>query len=285
MTSTNIQPAIDSNSLGNARFKHLAEPAEANQLPADGGDGRFVPVAFAASLLVHAGVIIAAAAIATASRHVAPPHEDYVYITLTSPEPGISTFNGKGFGGAGLEPHEDLPNRPRQIAHVRHARSRVTKRTREVPGLTSRLAKTSKPAKGAPAPSVIAKRGGSNKAPISLNKEGGPASLGADANGAEGSAGSASGIVVSQPPVAVFTTTPAYPERARMLGIEGEVVLRFIVDQSGSVERDIKIITSIPMLDQAAIKAVRQWRFSPARDGNGNPVRVIVSVPLQFTLQ
>jgi protein TonB len=62
-------------------------------------------------------------------------------------------------------------------------------------------------------------------------------------------------------------------------------VLRFIVDQSGRVEREIEVVTSLPMLDQAAIEAVRQWRFSPGRDRDGKAVRVLVSVPLQFTLR
>jgi protein TonB len=51
------------------------------------------------------------------------------------------------------------------------------------------------------------------------------------------------------------------------------------------VEHEIKVIESIPILDQAAISAVRQWRFTPGRDRNGTPVRVLLQVPLRFMLR
>jgi hypothetical protein len=51
-----------------------------------------------------------------------------------------------------------------------------------------------------------------------------------------------------------------------------------------SVEHDITIVESIPMLDEAAIDAVRRWRFSPGRNRDGTPVRVLLEVPLRFTL-
>jgi len=39
------------------------------------------------------------------------------------------------------------------------------------------------------------------------------------------------------------------------------------------------------MLDQAAIDALRRWRFSPGRDREGSAVRVLLEVPLRFTLR
>ncbi len=78
---------------------------------------------------------------------------------------------------------------------------------------------------------------------------------------------------------------PAYPGAARAQGIEGEVVLRAIVDQDGAVERNIVVVQSIPQLDQAAIQALRQWRFEPGRDAADHPVRVLIEVPLRFRLR
>jgi len=139
--------------------------------------------------------------------------------------------------------------------------------------------------KSTPAPSVLAKADATNKARNLLKGEGESSGSRAGGSSGKGSAGSVSGAVVYQAPVLLSSIIPRYPERARRLGIEGQVVLRFVVDQLGRVERDIQVVTSLPMLDQAAIDAVRQWRFSPGRDRNGNPVRVLVSVPMQFTLR
>jgi protein TonB len=103
--------------------------------------------------------------------------------------------------------------------------------------------------------------------------------------GGKRSFGSVSGTDVYQPPILLSRAIPVYPERARRLGLEGQVVLRFVVDQSGRVEREIEVVSSLPMFDQASIDAVRQWRFSPGRDRIGNPVRVLVTVPVKFTLR
>jgi protein TonB len=67
--------------------------------------------------------------------------------------------------------------------------------------------------------------------------------------------------------------------------LEGEVVLRAIVDRRGDVEPDIVVVESIPSLDPAAIEALRQWRFEPGRDADNRPVRVVIEVPLRFRLR
>jgi protein TonB len=45
------------------------------------------------------------------------------------------------------------------------------------------------------------------------------------------------------------------------------------------------VLKSVAPLDAAAIAAVRQWRFRPARDADGRPVRVIMEVPVRFVLR
>ena len=89
---------------------------------------------------------------------------------------------------------------------------------------------------------------------------------------------------MDQPPILLASVTPDYPEAARDRGIEGVVLLEVVIAKSGSVEPEIRIIESIPILDQAAVTAVRRWRFSPGRD-HGVPVRVLLQIPLRFTLQ
>jgi protein TonB len=91
---------------------------------------------------------------------------------------------------------------------------------------------------------------------------------------------------VAAPPVVVSQTMPTYPPLARARSIEGLVVLEGIVDRKGRVEGDsVTVVQSVAQLDEAAVSALRQWRFRAGRDGHGEPVRVIVQVPIRFRLR
>jgi len=104
--------------------------------------------------------------------------------------------------------------------------------------------------------------------------------------GSEGdSSGPPAADRVAHPPEIETYVVPEYPRKARAKKIEGRVVLLVIVDESGKVEDDVKILDSIPMLDAAALDAIHRWRFTPARDADGNPIRVRLTVPLRFTLK
>jgi TonB family protein len=65
-----------------------------------------------------------------------------------------------------------------------------------------------------------------------------------------------------QPPKKIRSVPPQYPERAQREGVRGTVVLRLGIDEQGRVE-DVQLIRSIPLLDAAAVDAVRQWRYAP----------------------
>jgi len=77
---------------------------------------------------------------------------------------------------------------------------------------------------------------------------------------------------------------PTYPAVARRRGYEGEVVLRLAIDADGNV-LDVTIArpSRYPVLDRAALRAARQWRFSPARR-DGLPVAATKQVPVEFRL-
>lgn len=91
---------------------------------------------------------------------------------------------------------------------------------------------------------------------------------------------------VSRPPTVLEQVVPQYPRQARSQGIEGLVLVRIIIGIDGRVEPEhIRIIRSVPALDAAAVAAVRQWRFSAAIGRHGRPVRVIVDLPVQFSLK
>lgn len=77
---------------------------------------------------------------------------------------------------------------------------------------------------------------------------------------------------------------PDYTEDARRRGIEGDVVLEIIVRSDGAVG-SVKVLQGLGAgLDERAIDAVRQWRFSPARR-LGTPVDVVVEVAVEFKLR
>jgi periplasmic protein TonB len=87
-----------------------------------------------------------------------------------------------------------------------------------------------------------------------------------------------------QPPTIIQRVEPKYPEIARRTGIQGMVILEAVIDRTGNV-RDVKVVRSLNSLcDEAAIEAVRQWKFEPGTQ-NDIPIDVIMSLTVQFTLR
>jgi protein TonB len=77
---------------------------------------------------------------------------------------------------------------------------------------------------------------------------------------------------------------PAYPRLARRNGEEGTVLLRVLVTREGRAARvELDKSSAFPLLDGAAIEAVKEWRFVPARKG-AEPVEDWVRVPIVFRL-
>ena len=85
------------------------------------------------------------------------------------------------------------------------------------------------------------------------------------------------------PPTKTKNVAPVYPAGARAERVQGIVVLSSIIDTDGTVESVI-VLTSIPELDAAAMNAVQQWEWEP-RLLDGNPVRLRMTVTINFTLQ
>jgi periplasmic protein TonB len=86
------------------------------------------------------------------------------------------------------------------------------------------------------------------------------------------------------PPSLLREVKPDYTEEARRRGINGDVELEIVVRSDGTVG-DVRLKRGLGYgLDQRAIDAVRQWRFSPARR-QGSPVDVLVEVAVEFKLR
>ena len=98
-----------------------------------------------------------------------------------------------------------------------------------------------------------------------------------------GVGGSGSGVSVR--PLGGYQVKPRYPESARRQRVEGTVLLKMRITEQGHVE-DVQVERSAghPELDESAMEAVRRWRFEPARR-NGEPVAILVTIPVVFKLQ
>ncbi|MDH4218084.1 MAG: energy transducer TonB, partial [Candidatus Aminicenantes bacterium] len=86
-----------------------------------------------------------------------------------------------------------------------------------------------------------------------------------------------------KPPKLIKKVEPIYPEIARQARVEGIVIIEATTDIYGRVA-SVKILRSIPLLDQAAVDAVRQWVYEPMVI-NGKPRGVIFVVTVTFTLR
>ena len=75
---------------------------------------------------------------------------------------------------------------------------------------------------------------------------------------------------------------PSYPDDAAQAKVQGAVVLDVVIDAEG-VPTDVQVAKGVPMLDAAAIEAVRQWRYEPTLM-NGVPVPIAMTVTVNFTL-
>ena len=86
-----------------------------------------------------------------------------------------------------------------------------------------------------------------------------------------------------QAPRKTVDVVPIYPTIARMARVEGVVILEAVIDATGKVET-VRVLRSIPLLDQAAVDAVRQWRFTPTLLNNV-PVPIVMTVTVNFALR
>ena len=85
-------------------------------------------------------------------------------------------------------------------------------------------------------------------------------------------------------PIEISRVRPQYPEAARKARMQGVVILEAIITKEGSVA-DVRVLRGInPLLDNAAMRAVQQWKYKPATF-NGRPVPVYLTVTVTFTLQ
>jgi TonB family protein len=81
----------------------------------------------------------------------------------------------------------------------------------------------------------------------------------------------------------IHKVEPVYPEAARKAGVQGRVNLAIIINEEGFV-REVRVISGHPLLDEAAIAAIKQWRYQPTTL-YGEPVPVQETVIINFNLK
>src|SRR4029453_2716337 len=85
------------------------------------------------------------------------------------------------------------------------------------------------------------------------------------------------------PPKKLKDVPPTYPAAAQEARVQGVVIMEVPIDERGAVA-DVRTLRSIPLLDQAAIDAVKQWQYTPTLM-NGVAVPIIMTVTVNFTLR
>jgi len=84
-------------------------------------------------------------------------------------------------------------------------------------------------------------------------------------------------------PMKIKDVKPIYPPIAQSAMVQGVVIIEAIIDDMGRVA-DARILRSIPLLDQAALEAVRQWEYVPVQL-NGVAQPVVMTVTVNFRVQ
>jgi periplasmic protein TonB len=235
---------------------------------------------------IHAGAVLAALWAPRFSPRAAPPPEEPQLVLLTFMAPRAASPVAQALPAA-------VPQRVLPRARAHSARPRPMQRMQAplpekapAPEEAEPAPQEETPAAPAEPPETAVEGTGAVGAVVaglvnSAAKEGVGTELGAI------SGGEAVDLKqVSRPPAVLEQAVPQYPRQARSQGIEGLVLVRIIIGIDGRVEPGhTRIIRSVPELDEAAMAAVRQWRFSPALGHHGRPVRVIVDIPVQFSLE
>ncbi len=230
----------------------------------------------AAALHLAAGLLVVAASYVTLGVLPGPELPDEIVLLLPAPPPA---------GPAGPKP----PRAPQVAAPARRDPQELTQPT-AVPD----RAPAAEPAPAPDEPVDEPTAGDFEGVPGGVEDgvsggfgPGGPGSiLGPTAGGPEASLATDEPLAIGgavQAPVLIRRVRPDYPLTAKLARVQGRVVLRAVISDSGAIE-DVTVAEGNPLLVPAASEAVAAWRYRPATLG-GRPVRVWILVTVHFTLE
>lgn len=184
------------------------------------------------------------------------------------------------------------PPRPLMVAFVASPQQQVAPQPVPKPKPVERrvVRQPSPPQPAAPTPVITTTAAGESNVPVAAPTEPERATPAAPSANAAPTPASAP---VSAPPITqpsfnadyLQNPAPRYPPLARRMGQQGKVVLRVLVNPGGGpAQIEVRTSSGSDVLDEAALDAVRRWRFVPAKRGD-QPVAAWVLVPITFTLQ
>ncbi len=212
-------------------------------------------------------------------------------------KPGPEQVKPQAAARAAAEPDKLDPDRAVKIATLTEERKPEKNKTPKQTAETTRPERaraSAKPQKPAPPRTETALGSGpatGESAGAAPGERPGPAEgvpTGSPSGALDGSptgAGPGGGTGKAEPLGSVANPKPAYPEIARQRGQEGAVVLLVDVTAEGTAQQvTVRRSSGYDMLDDAAVKAVRRWRFKPARLA-GMAVAGQALVPIEFRLQ
>ena len=84
-----------------------------------------------------------------------------------------------------------------------------------------------------------------------------------------------------QSPRKIHDVTPVYPAAANAAGLEGDIHIEAVITREGNVA-SARVVQGVPLLNAAALEAVRQWRYMPTTL-NGVPTEVSMTVRVSFS--
>jgi protein TonB len=85
------------------------------------------------------------------------------------------------------------------------------------------------------------------------------------------------------PPTLAYKVEPEYAEEARLAKYQGTVVVSVVVAADGTAQ-DMKVVRGLGLgLDEQALKAIGEWRFTPGTK-DGQPVPVVATIEVNFRL-
>jgi protein TonB len=90
------------------------------------------------------------------------------------------------------------------------------------------------------------------------------------------------GVRGTTEPKKITHVNPVYPPDAQAAKVSGVVIIEVLIDAQGNVS-EARVLRSVPLLDQAAVDAVKQWKFTPTIVG-GTAVPIVMTVTVRFTL-
>ncbi len=239
------------------------------------------------SLLVHVGIIALLLFLGTRSKPVQKAVKEMT--TLVAPPPPLKPVENKGGGGGGarqpIVKKADLPKpTPRPFVPPR-VDILQTKLAAPV-SVVADLPDIDPTAIGAQT-GLNARNGSGYGGGIGTGSGGGVGS--GKGNGVGPGSGGGSGGGAYRPgggvtnPVALYKPEPQYSEEARKAKWQGAVMLSLVVDASGK-PIDIKVVRPLGLgLDEKAIEAVTQWKFTPGKK-DGKPVKVQAQIEVTFRL-